>query len=180
VRTAFPTATRQVRPFAPWRIVVWMVMLLAAGGFVVNGYASVVVAQSLAATSAEAAAGGPDGRIALAWAIGYALISFGTMVVALSTLRWATWARAAMRVIAILLLVWAGYTGFVLFGQWQQVGTVLGQPGLPADLVAMASHQHTIMLVVLLLKAVSIPLMAWLYWSLGSPAVRRQFSQLVL
>ena len=59
---------RHNRPFAPWRIVVWLVMLLAAVGFVINTYGAILAANAIGAMSAEAiAAGGPDPRIVLAW-----------------------------------------------------------------------------------------------------------------
>ncbi|SKB97726.1 hypothetical protein [Luteibacter sp. 22Crub2.1] len=168
-------ASRNARPFAPWRIVVWLVMLLAAAGFVINAYASVVVAHAAGALTEEAVAGGPSPRIALAWSVGYTLAAFGIMVVALSTLRWRAWARDAMRLVALLLMVWAAYTAWFAYGQWQQIGVVLGQPGLPPDLVAVASRQHTIMLVSVILKVVSVPLLGWLAWALGSVRVRQQF-----
>ena len=171
---------QRARPFAPWRIVVWMVMLLAAGGFVVNAYTAVIVAQLLHEAPPEAVSNGPDPHVALAWAVGYSLAAFLVMVVSLSTLRWMGWARDAMRVLALLLLVWAAYTGYVMFGQWEQIGAVLSQPDLPADLVHGAQRQRTIMLVVILLKAVSVPLLAWLGWALGTARVRQQFASLTL
>ncbi|MET4675518.1 MULTISPECIES: hypothetical protein [unclassified Luteibacter] len=166
---------RRARPFAPWRIVVWLVMLLAAAGFVVNAYACVVIGQAVGAMSAEAVASGPDPRIALLWSLGYTLAAFAIIVVTLSTLRWRDWARGAMRIVALLLMVWAAYTAWFAYGQWQQLGIVLGQAGLPPDLVMVAGRQRSIMLVGVVLKVVSVPLLAWLAWALGSLRVRQQF-----
>lgn len=167
---------RRARPFAPWRIVVWLVMLLAAAGFVVNAYAGFVFGQAVGAMSAEAVANGPDPRIALLWSLGYTLGAFGIMVVALSTLRWRDWARSTMRIVALLLMVWAAYTAWFAYGQWQQLGIVLGQAGLPPDLVLEASRRRSIMLMGVVLKVVSVPLLAWLAWALGSLRVRQQFT----
>lgn len=169
---------KHARPFAPWRIVVWLVMLLAASGFVVNSYAAIVIGPAVGAMTAEAVAAGPDPRVALAWSLGYALAAFAIMAVALSTLRWREWARGTMRALALLLMVWAAYTAWFAYGQWQQMGVVLDQPGLPADFVIAAGRQRTIMLVSLLLKIASVPLLGWLGWVLGSVKVRRQFAPL--
>lgn len=169
---------RHARPFAPWRIVVWLVMLLAAAGFVINTYASVLFAHAVGAVSAEAiAAGAGDPRIGLLWSLAYALAAFVVMVLSLGTLRWRDWGRRAMRVVALLLLVWAAYTAWVSFDQWGQLGTVLSQTGLPADLLAAGQKHRTILLIGLVLKIVSVPVLAWLSWILGSVPVRQQFAQ---
>lgn len=163
------------RPFAPWRIVVWLVMLLAAVGFVINGYASVVIGQAAAGMSAADAAE-MNPYVALAWSVGYALAAFATMAVALATLRWREKGRAAMRIIAVLLAAWAAWTAWLAFGQWQQLGAVLGQAGLPADLLAAGMKHRNILLIGVLLKAVSVPVLAWLAWALGTLRVRQQFA----
>jgi hypothetical protein len=169
---------KRSRPFAPWRIVVWLVMLLAATGFVINSYASVLIGRAVGAVSAEAiAAGAGDPRIGLAWSLAYALAAFVVMAVALGTLRWREWGRRAMRVIALLLLVWAAYTAWGSFDQWTQLGAVLSQAGLPADLLAAGQKHRTILLVGLVLKGVSVPVLGWLSWMLGSVSVRQQFAQ---
>lgn len=169
------------RPFAPWRIVVWLVMLLAAVGFVINTYASVVLANAVGAVSPEAiAAGAGDPRVGMMWSLAYALAAFVVVVVSLATLRWRDWGRRAMRVIALLLLAWSAYTAWVSFDQWQQLGVVLNQAGLPPQLLAMGQKHRTILLVGLVLKVVSVPVLGWLSWVLGSVGVRQQFARLPL
>ncbi|QWT19135.1 hypothetical protein KPL74_15450 [Bacillus sp. NP157] len=167
------------RPFAAWRIVVWLVMLLAAMGFVINGYASVIIGQALFAMTDAAAADARPG-VALAWSIGYAVAAFATMAIALATLRWRDRARQAMRVIAVPLALWAAWTAWIAFGQWQQLGVVLGQAGLPPDLLMAGIKHRNILLVGVVLKAVSVPVLAWLAWILGRPRVREQFGALAL
>ncbi|MGF6710627.1 hypothetical protein QFZ41_001591 [Luteibacter sp. W1I16] len=169
---------RHARPFAAWRIVVWLVMLLAAVGFVINTYASVLFAHAVGSVSADAiAAGAGDPRIGLAWSLAYALAAFAVMSLSLGTLRWRDWGRRSMRIVALLLMVWAAYTAWVSFDQWSQLGTVLSQAGLPADLLAAGQKHRTILLVGLLLKVVSVPVLAWLSWVMGSVSVRQQFAQ---
>jgi hypothetical protein len=169
---------RYARPFAPWRIVVWLVMLLAAVGFVINSYGAVIAAHAIGAMSPEAiAAGGPDPRILMAWSLSYAVAAFAVMVLALGTLRWREWGRSAMRVVAGVLAVWAVYTGAVAFHQWQEIGVVLGQAGLPPDLMVGGMKARSVLLVGIVLKAISVPVLAWLTWALGSVSVRQQFAQ---
>ena len=169
------------RPFASWRIVVWLVMLLAAVGLVINTYAALVLARAVGAVSAEAiAAGAGDPRVGMMWSLAYALAAFAVVVVTLGTLRWREWGRRAMRVVALLLLVWSAYTAWVSFDQWQQLGVVLAQAGLPPELLAAGEKHRTILLVGLVLKAVSVPVLGWLSWVLGSVGVRQQFARLPL
>jgi hypothetical protein len=156
-------------------------MLLAAVGFVINTYASVALAHAVGAISAEAiAAGAGDPRIGMMWSLAYALAAFVVVVVALGTLRWRDWGRRAMRVVALVLLVWSAYTAWVAFDQWQQLGAVLTQPGLPAQLLALGQKHRMILLVGLVLKAISVPVLGWLAWILGSLGVRQQFARVPL
>jgi len=169
---------RHSRPFAPWRIVVWLVMLLAAVGFVINTYGAILAANAIGALSAEAiAAGGPDPRIVLAWSLAYAFAAFAVMALALGTLRWREWGRSAMRVVAGVLAIWAIYTAAVAFHQSQEIAAVLTQAGLPPELLARGMKARSILMVGVVLKAVSVPVLAWLAWVLGSVSVRQQFAQ---
>jgi hypothetical protein len=165
------------RPFALWRIVVWLVMLLAAVGFVINGYAAVVFGRAAAAMSeADIGAANMNPWVAMAWSVGYAVAAFATMAIALATLRWRERARQAMRVVALVLAAWAVWTAWIAFGQWQQLGVVLGQAGLPPDLLAEGVKHRNILLLGLALKAVSVPVLAGLSWVLGTIKVRQQFA----
>jgi uncharacterized membrane protein YidH (DUF202 family) len=167
----------QPRPFAPWRIVVWLVMLLAAFGFVIHAFVGVRVAFAIGALSDEALAAGPPPWPVMLWSVGYALAAFAVMVLALGTLRWRTWARAPMRVAAAILAVWFIWTAVVEFQHWQQIGADLMRAGLPADYVAAQAKQRTILQIGIILKAVSVPLLAWLSWVLGTVKVRQQFAR---
>jgi glucan phosphoethanolaminetransferase (alkaline phosphatase superfamily) len=169
---------RRARPFALWRILVWLVMLLAAVGFVINAYGAVIAANAIGNLSPEAiAAGGPDPRILMAWSLGYTFGAFAVMVLALGTLRWREWGRRWMRPVAGVLAVWAIYTAGVALHQWQEIGVVLGQAGLPPELLVQGTKARSILFVGIVLKAVSVPALAWLAWVLGSVSVRQQFSQ---
>jgi len=82
-----------------------------------------------------------------------------------------------MRVVAGVLAIWATYTAVVAFHQWQEIGVVLGDANLPPELLARAMKTRSILLVGVVLKAVSVPILAWLAWVLGSVSVRQQFAQ---
>jgi hypothetical protein len=169
---------RQARPFAPWRIVVWLVMLLAAVGFVINAAGIVAAAGAIRSISAEAiAAGTPDPRVFLAWSVGNTLGAFVVMVVALGTLRWREWGRSAMRIAAGVLAVWAIVTAVIAFQQWQAIGVELGQGGLEPEQLLRDVKLRSILVVGIVLKAVSVPVLAWLAWTLGRVSVRQQFAQ---
>jgi hypothetical protein len=153
-------------------------MLLSAVGFVINTYGAILAANAIGTMTPEAiAAGGPDPRILLVWSLAYAFAAFAVMALSLATLRWREWGRSAMRVVAGVLAIWAVYTAVVAFHQWQEIGLVLGDAGLPPELLARATKTRSILLVGVVLKAVSVPVLAWLAWVLGSVSVRQQFAQ---
>jgi hypothetical protein len=169
---------RRARPFALWRIVVWLVMLLAAVGFVINANGAIIAAGAIGTFSAEsAAAGSPDPRIFMAWALVTTFGAFAVMVLALGTLRWREWGRSSMRVAAGVLVVWAIVTAVFAFRQWQAIGLELGQADLQPTLMLRDMKMRSILVVGIVLKAVSVPVLAWLAWVLGSVSVRQQFAQ---
>ncbi|TCV92043.1 hypothetical protein EC912_10834 [Luteibacter rhizovicinus] len=168
---------KRARPFAAWRIVTWLVMLLAAVGFVINVSGLMQIVEGMKTVTPEAAAAMPDARAAMAWATSYIVIAFVVIVMALAALRWRNWGRHGMRVVALVLLVWAAITAWISFGQWQQLGVVLAQPGFPQEAVAVVLKVRGTILASTVLKAVSVPVMAWLAWQLGRPAVRAQFAE---
>ncbi|MDF3980421.1 hypothetical protein P3W24_00200 [Luteibacter sp. PPL201] len=174
------TAPGGGRPFAAWRIVVWLVMLLSGAALVLNAFAVFMVSQAWLTLSPEAIANGPDPRVTLAWSVGYAVVAFITVALSLGTLRWREWGRAGLRIVALLLAAWAVYTAWVGYDQWRQIGVVLSQPGLPPLWLAQAERRRTILLVGVILKAITVPTLAWLSWRLGSLRVREQFGQVAI
>jgi len=65
----------------------------------------------------------------------------------------------------------------VAFHQSQEIAAVLTQAGLPPELLARGMKARSILMVGVVLKAVSVPVLAWLAWVLGSVSVRQQFAQ---
>ena len=89
------------------------------------------------------------------------------------------WARPAMQVLAVLLAVWALASGVLMLQQWGDFDTArqhaLAQPQLGEVALWMIARAERTWQVGLALKAAAIPLLLWLAWQLGRPAVRAQF-----
>lgn len=149
---AVRSGTAPARRFAVWAIGLWVVLLFAAMGFV----------QYLR-----------HGE--------YLYLAAAVLVIATCAgciLRQA-WARPAMQVLAVLLALWALVSGVMLL---QQSGDfdiarqhALAQPQLGEVALWLIARAERTWQVGLVLKAVAVPLLLWLAWQLGRPAVRAQF-----
>jgi energy-coupling factor transporter transmembrane protein EcfT len=140
------------RPFSAWTIGLWVLLLFAALGFV----------QYL--RHAE-----------------YAYLAAALLVIvtcAACILRQA-WARPIMQALAVLLAVWSLVSGVLMLQQWGDFETArqhaLTRPELGDVALWMIARAERTWQVGLALKAVAIPLLLWLAWQLGRPAVRAQF-----
>jgi len=89
------------------------------------------------------------------------------------------WARPTMQLLAVLLAVWALASGVLMLQQWGDFDTArqhaLAQPQLSDVALWMIARAERTWQVGLALKAAAIPLLLWLAWQLGRPAVRAQF-----
>ena len=139
------------RGIAAWRIACWIVLLLAAFGgvqYVRHGdYLYLVGALAVIVTCAGAILRQP-------------------------------WARQAMRVVAVLLAVWLVVTAALMWVHWgqfeQQRQLAMSQAASPLVLLVIEQARRSY-LTGLVLKLVLLPLVVWLGWALGRPAVRLQF-----
>ena len=88
------------------------------------------------------------------------------------------WAREPMRVISLLLVLWALVTGGLMLAQWDQFETArthaLSQPQ-PQLLLLVIEQARRSFLLGLVFKALLVPLLLWMAWHLGRPSVRAQF-----
>lgn len=171
------------RPFAAWRIVVWLVMLLAAFGFVSSGAMAVALVQAISGAGSAPADARHALVIQLIWTGVTVAIAFPVMVIALATLRWREWARKALRVASLALIIvacWTAWTAWGAKGILEQQIAMGMQAGAPPEAIAKAMKDHSILLVAIVLKVVSVPVLAWLAWMLGSVRVRQQFAGPVL
>ena len=147
-------AAAPARRFAAWAIGPWVLLLFAALGFV----------QYL--------------RHAEYLYLAAALL---VIVACAGCILRQAWARPALQVLAVLLAVWALVTGVLML---QQAGDfeiarqhAQAQPQLGEVALWMIARAERTWQVGLALKAAAIPLLLWLAWALGRPAVRAQFQR---
>jgi hypothetical protein len=90
-----------------------------------------------------------------------------------------SWARPAMQVLAVLLAAWALVTGVLMLQQAGDFETArqhaMAQPQIGQIALWMIDRAQRTWQVALVLKVIAIPLLLWLAWQLGRPAVRAQF-----
>lgn len=168
------------RGFAAWRVMVWLLLLLAAFGCVqyIN-HAQLLWAQRHAFAPDPAAMKALRGI--LAWDIAYLLAAFTLIVLCAGCILRQAWARPAMRVGAIVLALWALVTAVALLLQWPSFdrasADAMHQLGDQAKLQQALLHARHSYIIALVLKSLAVPLLLWLSWQLGRPAVRAQFRQ---
>lgn len=144
-------ATLAARPrFAAWRVAVWIVLLLAAFGGV----------QYLR----------HGDWLYLAGALAVIVACAGGI------LRQA-WSRQALRITAMLLVLWVLGSGGLMLAQWGQfdLARAHAQAQPQPDLLLVIEQARRSYLLGLVLKALLLPLLLWLGWQLGRPALRAQF-----
>lgn len=166
------------RGFAAWRVLVWLLLLLAAFGCVQYiSHAQLLWAQWHVFPSNGVMTAAL--RHLLAWDIAYLLAAFALIVLCAGCILRQAWARPAMRVAAVLLALWALLTAAALLAQWSSFDhashDALSQLGGDGKLQQALLHARNSYLIALVLKVLAIPLMLWLTWQLGRPSVRMQF-----
>ncbi len=147
------TGTVPVRRFAAWAIGPWMILLLAGLGFVQY----LRQAQYL-----------------------YLVAALAVIAVSAGCILRQAWARDAMRVLAVLLALGALYSLMLDVTHWGDFERarrhVLAQSPALAELgLWMIDRAQRIREVSVAIKVVAMPLLLWLAWALGRPAVRPQF-----
>jgi hypothetical protein len=159
--------------FAWWRMLVWVLLLLAAGGGVEN----LAHAQQVWGVLQGLPPGDVPGASALhgmlAWDVGFLVGWFALIVVCAGCILRQAWARPVMRFIALLLCVLAAY------GAWQQWNMLSGLDAAASANGAAGAAQllglRHVVLAGLGLRLIAAPVLLWLAWQLGQPAVRLQF-----
>ncbi|RDD80365.1 hypothetical protein DVJ77_17935 [Dyella tabacisoli] len=141
------------RNFSVWGIALWVVLLLAAFGAL----------QYL--------------KIA---AYLYLAVAFAIIVVCAGCVLRQEWARRTMCVLAPLIALWMLVSGGQMLAAWGQFAaareSAMAQPMADVVMPMIDQAQRTYLLG-LIFKGLEIPLLLWLAWRLGRPAVRAQFHQ---
>lgn len=166
------------RGFALWRVVVWLLLLLAAFGCLQYfSHAQLLWNQRQVLASNATASAALHGM--LAWDIAYLLAAFAVIVLCAGCILRQAWARSALRVAAGLLALWMLASGITLLVQWpafERASTeALGQLHDDVALRQALLHARHNYLAALVLKAVAVPVLLWLSWRLGASVVRAQF-----
>ncbi|BFI94841.1 MAG: hypothetical protein RSP_03510 [Rhodanobacter sp.] len=162
--------------FAAWRVVAWLLLLLAGFGCVQYlSHAQLLWAQRANVSPADGAAL----RRMLAWDVGYFAAAFAVIVLCAACILRQAWARVPLRVACGALALWALAGGGVMLAHWPQFdrasADALAQVGKDEILRNALLHARRVYRITLGLKAVAIPVLLWLAWQLGAPSVRMQF-----
>ena len=176
ILTSLDAGRSTPRGLAPWRVAMWLLLLLAAFGCVQYlAHMQLLWAHRHGLSPADGAAW----RGMLAWDVAYFVAAFALIVLCAGCILRQAWARAPMRMVCTALALWALVTGGMLAVQWlafeRSSADALLQLASGDHLRAAIVHARRSYRIALGLKAVAIPLLAWLAWSLGTPTVRAQF-----
>lgn len=172
-----PGATLRSK-FQIWRIVTWLLLLLAAFGILQY---SMHAWQVMAFMHSAGTRGHASLTHDLAWDIVYLVVACVTVTVAAGTLLYRGWARPVLRVVAAGLSLWLLVTAIILAAHWSSFNNhgaaLLAQSQTDDAARVLFEHLRRRYLVAIILKAVGVPVLAWLAWRLGVPAVRAQFAR---
>ena len=164
--------------FALWRVLVWLLLLLAVFGCVQYfNHAELLWRQRHAFAPGSAAARALY-RL-LAWDVVYLLAAFTLIVLCAGGILRQAWARPALRMAAGVLALWMLATGGAMLVEWPSLlhasSDAIAQLDGHAALQQALLHARYSFLMALVLKAIAVPVLLWLGWRLGVPAVRAQF-----
>jgi hypothetical protein len=166
--------------FALWRIVAWLILLLAAYGCMQYALHATQLWRVLQPLPASNTGDILQLHKMLAWDVLYFVASLALVVICAGAILRQGWARPSLQLACVLLAVgWGLVGGMMLFLQWrefsQAVALTNAQDTLDtASQMAMA-HMRRSFLMAVAIKFVGVPVLLWLAWWLGRPSVRAQF-----
>lgn len=169
--------------FSLWRIVAWLMLLLAAYGCLQYLLHAQQLWRALRPLPASQAEDIVQLKKMLAWDVAYFAASFALVVICAGAILRQAWARVSLQLASVLLaLSWGLAGGVLLLAQWrafsQEVAMTDAQSTLDAASQMALAHMHRAFLIALGIKLVCIPVLLWLAWWLGKPQVRAQFRKL--
>jgi hypothetical protein len=170
--------SRKKAGFAWWRMIAWVLLLVAGFGCVQY----IRHAQQLWGVLQTLPAGDSDvdkAHAMLAWDAGYFIVAFVVIVVSAACILRQAWARPVLRVLSLALAVWFAYLSVFTWYQsltLKKLGTALSSVGNSASGQAtQIQHLQNITSISAGISAVAVVVLLWLAWQLGQPAVRLQF-----
>lgn len=164
-----------------WRVLTWLLLLVAALGCLLNLQHARRVWQQLQITAPTDASGLDALHGMLGWDVSYLLSAFVMIVICAGCILRQAWARPSMRVAAGLFAAGLVVIGFSQWRDLQMLGTNIAtfqshaqqQGALAAAQIAIGLQRGYRL--ALLLKALGVIVLLWLAWTLGKPAVKSQF-----
>ncbi len=166
------------RGFALWRVAVWLLLILAAFGCVQYFSHAELLWSQRHAIAPDVAAGHALRRL-LVWDVVYMVASLALIVVCAGCILRQAWARPALRAAAGVLALWMLATGGAMIAEWPSLlhasRDAAAQLQDHAALQQALLHARRSYLLALVLKGLAVPVLLWLVWRLGAPAVRAQF-----
>lgn len=170
------TTTSRFRP-SIWRVVTWLLLLLAVFGifqYSVHAWHVLATLRTLGESDVHAAM-----TRMLAWDVAYLAGACVTLAAAAGALLRRGWARPVLRVVAGLLALWLLATAIMLGARWTSFNhhssMLMAQSNLGEAGQALLARVRRSYIVAIALKAVAVPVLVWLAWRLGVPSVRAQF-----
>ncbi|HET6553466.1 MAG TPA: hypothetical protein VFG49_08015 [Dyella sp.] len=169
--------------FALWRIVAWLMLLLAAYGCLQYAVHASQLWRALQPLPASNTGDIAQLHKMLAWDIGYFTAAFVIVVVCAGAILRQAWARPALQAVAVLMaLGWGFAGGLVLLSQWREFSQGVAMTNAQASLDEASQlaldHVRRSFMIAIAVKAVAIPLLLWLAWWLGRPQVKAGFRKL--
>jgi hypothetical protein len=162
VRRDAATQRPTVLKFSAWGTLLWVLLLLAAFGAL----------QYLKVIASDA----PQDVKGIAYL--YLAAAFALVVVCAGCILRQEWARQTMRILAPLLVLWLLVSGGQMLMGWGQFEKdrelVTGKP-MADVLLLMIDRAERTYIFSLIFKAMMVPLLLWLAWRLGQPAIGMQF-----
>lgn len=163
------------RRLAPYRVLTWVLLLLACFGvleYVMHGWQ---VVHLLARGDSHRHAL----HVMLAWDVAYLLVAGLTVTLSAGVLMRREWARRGLRVLSAVLAVWSAVMAVGLVSRWldfrHMARPLLARPDLSPQMQAHLQHLGYTLAIGAGLECLAVPVMAWLWWRLGRPAVRNGF-----
>lgn len=170
-----PALSRAPGRLAPYRIVIWILLLLACFGvlaYVTHAW-RVVHVLSQGGTHQHAL------HVMLAWDIAYLAAACLTVFLTAGALLRREWARRGLRVLAAVLALWSLLMAIGMITRLvdfqHMAGAVLARPGSGDSIRAQLQHMRYALVISAGLECLAVPVLAWLWWQLGRPQLRASF-----
>lgn len=158
---------------AGWRIAAWLIVLVAGVGAFF--YARDAIGIALALRDGTTGIGTPAAQAQLAWDVVYFIAAAALAALAALVLRGKRRAVLPLRLVCLLVAIWAATGAFSMWRALAQVreglAVALASPDASADLANAVGPILTYMYMSLGVRILVIPVLGWVAWRLGKADV---------